>query len=249
MPQDIDSLLHSYPRQRPPLTKEHEACFVKEYRRNREGRVGINKYAMRLEGWMHRSIGSSGHGSHILDLGAGNLNHVPYEPDAVVYDVVEPFHDLLESSSYKDRVRKVFNDIEEVPGDYAYDRIVAVAVLEHLTNLPAIVARSALLLNENGRFQAGIPSDGFLWGLAWRTTTGIAYRLRTKLDYSTVMRHEHINTADEITAVLRYFFRRVGIRRFPMPWKHMSFYTVLDATEPRIEVCRAFAEKTRGGLA
>jgi len=77
-----------------------------------------------------------------------------------------------------------------------YDRVLSVAVLEHLGEMPAIIAASARLIRQGGVFQAGIPAEGgLLWGLAWRLTTAIAYRARTGLAYAPVMRHEHLNTA------------------------------------------------------
>ena len=57
---------------------------------------------------------------------------------------------------------------------------------------------AALRLEADGVFQAGIPSEGgFLWGIAWRLSTGISYYLRTGLGYGVVMRHEHIDSAFE----------------------------------------------------
>ena len=247
---DINCLLKSYPRERPPFSKAHEACFVAEYQRNRAGRKGLNAAVARLESWMHTTISHQASPGRILELGAGNLNHVPYEPKAPVYDVIEPFHDLWKTSPYRNEVSSFFDDIGDVPAGRRYDRVISVAVLEHLTDLPGIVAQAALLLDSNGRFQAGIPTEGgLLWGLAWRSTTGIAYRLRTKLDYASVIRHEHINNSDEITAVLQHFFHRVALRRFPINIKHFSFYTVIDALDPKIEFCRAQAEKSKSAVA
>ena len=123
-----------------------------------------------------------------------------------------------------------------------YHRIISIAVLEHLTDLPGVVARSARLLAPAGHLKAAIPSEGgILWSLGWRGTTAIAYRLRTGLPYAPVMRHEHLNTAQEITSVVRYFFSDVRLRRFPLPIHHLSFYTALDATGPRLDRCQEFA--------
>jgi hypothetical protein len=199
---------------------------------------------------MHKTISHQASPGRILELGAGNLNHVPDEPNAPAYDVIEPFHDLWKTSPHRNAVSSFFDDIADIPVDRRYDRVISVAVLEHLTDLPGIVAQAALLLDDHGRFQAGIPTEGgLLWGLAWRSTTGIAYRLRTKLDYASVMRHEHINNSDEIAAVLQHFFRQVSLRRFPTNAKHFSFYTVIDATDPKVELCRAHAEKLKSAVA
>jgi hypothetical protein len=116
-----------------------------------------------------------------------------------------------------------------------------VAVLEHLDDLPMIVARAALLLRDDGVFQAGIPSEGgFLWTLAWRTTTGVAYWLRNRLDYGVLMHHEHLNTAAEIEAVVGHFFGKVEVARFPLPLRQLSFYSYLEARQPNADRARAY---------
>jgi hypothetical protein len=54
------------------------------------------------------------------------------------------------------------------------------------------------------------------------------------------MRHEHINTVDEIATVVGHFFRRVASSRFPPLGKHLSLYTYLEATEPDVGRCESF---------
>ena len=175
----------------------------------------------------------------ILEIGAGNLNHLAYQRQGGIYDAVEPFVELLADSAYRSRVRHVYSDIQEVPPTESYDTILSIAVLEHLIELPFVVARAGLLLKMEGSFLAGFPSEGgALWGLAWRLTTGIEYRIKRGLDYGAIMHHEHVNDAAEILTVLRYLFERVEVSRFPLPWNGLSFYTVGIASHPHLERCR-----------
>ncbi len=235
---DIQELLASYPRQRLALSPAHQAIFEAEYRRNRSGQSGLMAITARLESWMHRGVARGAAGERLLDLGAGTLNHVPYELDVAVYDAVEPWQSLWQDSPNLAAVNHLYNDLAAIHEGSEYDRIVSVAVLEHLTDLPSIMARCGLLLAPAGRFLAGIPSEGgLLWGMAWRLTTGIAYRLRHGIDYGTVMRHEHVNDAAEIRAVVGYFFQDVTERRFPLPLFHLSFYTLLEASHPNLDRC------------
>jgi len=90
-----------------------------------------------------------------LELGAGNLNQLPYEPMSGPYDIVEPFRKLYEPSPHLERVRNVYADIAEIPSENRYQRITSVAVLEHVENLPEMVARSAVLMDDGGSFRAG----------------------------------------------------------------------------------------------
>lgn len=236
----ISRLLETYPRARPPLTAPYRALYERELRLNRTGGSLTNRMAMALEGWMHRVAAERAIPGSLLELGAGTLNHVAYESPRH-YDVVEPNRRLWIDSPHLGRVRTVYESVAEIPESIVYDRVLSIAVLEHLEALPEIVARAALRLKPEGRFQAGIPSEGgFLWGAAWRLTTGIAYRLRNRLPYAPLMRYEHLNDAPEILAVLRWFFRKVSVRRFPLPIHHLSFYAYLEAGEADLERCRAY---------
>lgn len=237
----IEDILNTYPRIRKPLTPAHEEIYVEEYKLNRGGKGFLYRTTQKLESWMHRMIAHGDKSGSILELGAGSLNHVPYEDPAGGYDCIEPFTELNENSPYRDRIRTIYKSLDEVPSGARYDRIISVAVLEHMTELPGMIAQSALLLEPDGVFQAGIPSEGgFLWGLAWRMTTGISYRIRTGLDYGTVMHHEHVNTAAEIEKITGYFYQDLTVKRTPAPFLHLSFYTYLEAKQPDITRCRDY---------
>lgn len=243
---NLRALLASYPRVRPSLPDEYQKVYAEQYKINREGATSVDGAAQRLEQWMHRKVASSvksPRGGAILELGAGTLNHLPFEYEAAAYDVVEPFVALFEGKPELARVRARYASIHEVPGQNRYERIISIAVLEHLTDLPCELARSALLMEEGGTFQAGIPSEGgFLWWLGWRFSTGFAYFLRTGLDYGKVMRHEHVNNATEIRALVSHLFEDVSLARFPTPLGHLSFYTYLEARKPRLDVARGLLE-------
>jgi len=235
----IDRLLATYPRSRPPLPEANARIHLEEYQINR-GVSGRRLYRLTasLESWMHRQVASSRASGRLLDVGAGTLNHRGYEDAVTTYDIVEPLRVLYEGSPELPRIDHVYATIDDVPAMTFYDRIFSVAVLEHLENLPASVAGCARHLAEGGVFQAGIPAEGGLaWGLAWRCTTGISYRLRTGLPCAPVMRHEHVNSAAEIIAVLRHLFGEVGVRWFPLPARHLALYAYIEARRPHTSRC------------
>jgi SAM-dependent methyltransferase len=235
----VEALLSTYPRSRPELPPKQQAGYVEHYRSNRAGKQGLSKTVLQLESWMHRRVAQDVAGGTLLEIGAGNLNHLSYLSRDCILDAVEPFKELWEDSPDRSRVRHVYSDAEEIPRTQKYDCIYSVAVLEHLTDLPFILARAGLLLSEGGTFRAGFPSEGgLLWELAWRFTTGIEYRLKRGLDYAAIMRHEHLNTASEILLLLRHFYQTVEVSRFPLPFDHLSFYTAAIAHQPRIDHCR-----------
>jgi hypothetical protein len=232
---DILELLHTYPRVRPELPAAHQRIYENEYRMNREGVRTAEGLAKRMEEWMHLQV-QGARGDRLLELGAGTLNHVRFEDGASSYDAVEPFTGLYEKSPERGRVSHIYSAQEDIPEGTRYTRIVSIAVLEHMVDLPYELALSASHLDNGGVFKAGIPSEGgFLWWLGWRCTTGAAYYLRHGLDYGALMRHEHVNTAREIIALIRYFFEEVTIRRFPLPAHHFSLYASVDAAQPRMD--------------
>jgi SAM-dependent methyltransferase len=245
----VQALLDSYPRGRPKLPAGNAKIYLEEYQINRGQRGGLlYRASAMLESWMHRRIAAAhGPGDRILEFGAGTLNHLKFEPTASRYDVVEPMKALLHDSPLRRRIDCEYRSVFEIDRSRQYDRVLSVAVLEHLEEMPAIIAASGRLLREGGIFQAGIPAEGgFIWGLSWRLTTGIAYRARTGLAYAPVMRHEHINTAAEILAVLDHLFSDVRVRWFPLPHRHLAFYGYIEARGPRLARCDKILRERAG---
>ncbi|MFQ7336424.1 MAG: class I SAM-dependent methyltransferase [Roseburia faecis] len=141
-------------------------------------------------------------------MGAGTLNQLDFERPQV-YDIVEPYKKLYENSSNLKYVRNVYSDISEVT-DKKYDRIISVACFEHVENLPDVVQASTELLAPGGKLCVSIPNEGrFLWKFAYTMTTGREFKKLFGLEYETLMRYEHINTADEIEQILKYYYSNV----------------------------------------
>ena len=239
----IEGLLNSYPRKRPPLTSEYQAIFEREYKLSRTGGNVVSKMAQQTEAWMHRQVSRFDDSGRVLELGAGTLNHLPYETTQD-YDIVEPFRKLYQDNPLLKRVQNVYEDVEDVPSSNRYNRIFSIAVLEHIERLPNVVARSGLLLKEGGLFLNGIPSEGgFVWGMAWRLTTGLSFRLRNGLSYKPLIQHEHINSAQEIVQIIHHFFGHVQCRWFPLPGIGLSMFCHIQASQPHRDVCEHFLSR------
>lgn len=236
-----------YPKVRQPLPDQYRRIYEKEYLANREGKHIANRAALFLERWMHRVVGASGLQGQksILELGPGTLNHLDWETPWEVYDVVEPEAFFLEKNSRRDRINTIYSSLDELPMEMIYEKILSIAVLEHMTHLPAEIARSALHLSQNGGFFiAGVPSEGgFLWRAAYTLGTGLAFKLRTGLNHELLMRYEHVNSVDEIEYCIRYFYSDVTCSRYPLHLKHASLYTVFRATSPDLDRCREYLHR------
>lgn len=235
-------MFDQFPKTRPPLSRDIEALYLAYYKSNRGGQTTASSLAQRMESWLHKQVAKdvvnpANLKNVTLELGAGTLNHLQYEPNFHPYDIVEPFTELYKNSPCLERVRNVYSDIADVPDSSRYDRITSVATLEHICNLPEVVARSGLLLAENGVFRASIPSEGtFLWTLGWKMTTGLEFKLKHGIDYNLIMKFEHVNTAREIEEVLKYFFGEIRCKVFGIT-KSCSLYRYYECNSPFIARC------------
>jgi hypothetical protein len=235
-------MFEAFPKTRPELPPAYRQAHRENYVRNRRGASLASAASLRLERWMHRQVARDVSARSAppttLEIGAGTLNHLPYEPPGGRYDIVEPFAELYAAADAFGRIHTVYRDIAEVPPEPRYDRIISIATFEHVCDLPDMVARCGLLLAGGGRLRVAIPSEGTLpWALGWRCLTGLEFRLRCGLDYGVLMRYEHVNTAREIEKVLDYFFSRTRCRTLGLS-RALSFYQFFNCEAPRLERCR-----------
>lgn len=235
-------MLTGYPKTRNPLPPEYKRIYDRHYLENRNASTPASGLAAKMETWMHRQVARDIKNPQTLttlELGAGSLNHLPYE-SGQTYDIVEPYQELLSSSTKITETRSVYKSVFDIQGEEIYDRIISIAVLEHLLDLPAVVAKCGLLMKEDGGFRAGIPNEGtILWKLGYELTTGLEFRQRYNLDYSVLMRHEHVNTADEIEGVLKYFFGAITCKVFGIS-RSLGFYRFYACSKPDKDTCREY---------
>lgn len=231
---DIETLLKRFPRERPVLPDAYKKIYDEHYLRNREGDYVATSLSQKLEAWMHRRVAGDVQDltpKATLDVGAGTLNQCAYEPRVGRYDIVEPYPKLYERSRFLPRVTNIYRDIADIPPENRYDRITSVATFEHILDLPAVIARAALLLAPHGSVRTGIPNEGhFAWRLG-TMVTGFEYFVRFHLNYQVLMRHEHVNTADEIECLLHHFFKENTCAVFGLN-KRIAFYRFYESKMP-----------------
>jgi hypothetical protein len=216
MGNDIDTILAAFPKTPTILPQRYQDIYKQEYKRGRTPDGLFLRLVHYVESWMHRTV-SKKEAKKILEIGAGTLNHVPYEKNWEGYDIIEPMPYLFQGSKSETLISNHYSRISELPSTKCYDKIISIAVFEHMVNLPLEIALLSKNSNSETVFSIAIPNEGgFLWWLSWRCTTGLSFWLRHGLDYGVMMKHEHINTATEIIAVCKYFFKKVKIKRFPL---------------------------------
>lgn len=243
MTKTINKILANFPKESTVLPPKYQEIYQEEYKRGRTPNGVFLGLVHLVESWMHRKV-SKKSGKRILEIGAGTLNHFPYEKDWEVYDIVEPMPYLYRGSEYEPFITNHYNRISDLSKLNRYDKIVSVAVFEHMANLPLEIALLSRNASENTIFSIGIPNEGgFLWWLSWRCTTGLSFWLRHRLDYGVMMKHEHINTAPEIIAVCDHLFKDITIKRFPIIGHHSSLFTVIDAKGIDVTKCAEILKK------
>ena len=232
--------MNQFPKVRQTLPSAYQEIYDKHIRENRLGKTKASFFSSRLEGWLHRQVArSSASNLKTLEIGAGTLNQLGYE-NSEIYDIVEPFKLLYQDSPMLGRIRNIFDDINKIPPEWRYDRIISIATFEHILDLPDMVARSCNLLNPGGGLYVSIPNEGrFLWKLAYKLTTGAEFKRRYGLDYDILMRYEHCNTADEIEDVLRHFYGHVSMKLFGLS-KNLALYRFYCCTNPNLNRTREY---------
>jgi hypothetical protein len=242
---DLESVLARFPKTRPALPPRLQAIYTQQYLENRSGATPAASASQRLERWLHRQVAADVAAGPVptLEIGAGTLNQLNFEPANPAYDIVEPFAELYRDSPLKARVRNIFADLGEAPAGRAYDRITSVAALEHICDLPLVLARAARRLSEGGVLRTAIPSEGgLLWKLGWMCTTGLEFLLRHGLDYGLMMAHEHVNDAFEIETLLRALFAEIAVKSFGIG-RQLSLYRFFAARRPRQDVVEAWERR------
>jgi hypothetical protein len=241
-------MFENYPKERIELPLEIQKIYSEHYKNNREGSTSASSLAQKMEAWLHRKVAKDVIGIHnksTLEIGAGTLNQLNFEQTRP-YDIIEPFSELYVNAKFKNHIDCIYSDIDEVNDLKNYDRITSVATFEHILDLPKVVAKTCLHLNENGSLRVSIPNEGtFVWKLGYKLTTGIEFKLKYGLDYSVLMNYEHVNTADEIEQVLNYFYGNVKCSCFGIN-RRIAFYRFYECTNPKIEIAEQYLKSING---
>jgi SAM-dependent methyltransferase len=211
---------HGWPKQPPVLTAEQERAreaFVAGWHQQLPTRYrGIERFN-------HGSVSRLPvkNGSTTLEIGAGMGAHSKFE------DLTRQQYYCLEyRRAFCDELLKVFpadrvrhGDIEQRQPwpDGFFDRIVAIHVLEHLRNLPLAVAEIRRLLKADGCFDAVLPCEGgVVYTVARKMSAERLFRKRFGMDYTPIIRNEHVSTFKEIVEELERVFHVRARSFFPL---------------------------------
>ncbi len=167
-----------------------------------------------------------------IEIGAGLGEHLTYErltPEQESgYFAVELRDNMAKA------IRERFPKIKVLTGDCqarldfpdgAFDRYIAVHVMEHLPNLPACIREAHRLLSKDrGQLLVVIPCEGSpAYTLARKISAERVYRKNFKGGYKWFISREHINRPHEILEELAPYFELEKKVLFPLPFLPFIF--------------------------
>ena len=161
-------------------------------------------------------------GSKTLEIGAGIGAHLAFE-DLKIQD----YHCLELKEERCAEIRKTLpaekvhlGNIEERQSWDAgtFDRIVAIHILEHICNLPRALEEVSRLMKADGVFDIVLPTEGGLaYTIARKISAERLFRKKFKMDYTPIVRNEHVNTFAEIRDLLDEYFEVETATYYPLP--------------------------------
>jgi SAM-dependent methyltransferase len=209
----------AWPKTFPPLTAEQERIredFMRHWHELLPRRYGA------IERFNHGfPATTAAPGIRTLEIGAGlgeHLHHEKVEPGSYV---AMELREEMGAAIRRDHpgAEVVIGDCQQrLPfGDASFDRVVAIHVLEHLTDLPSALDEVERILRPRGYFVVVIPCEGGLaYSLARRISAQRIFEKRYGVSYTWFAEREHVNVPSEIVCEIE---RRFVIEReqfFPL---------------------------------
>ncbi|MEO5969571.1 MAG: class I SAM-dependent methyltransferase [Bdellovibrionia bacterium] len=207
-----------YPKKPPPLSPEQVVAreqFMMLWQRE------IPKYGVldRFNQGFTASLPISP-GCKTLEIGAGLGEHLRYENLEI-----QDYYCLEYREEFCKEIRKIYpaekvycGDIEKKQPwpDASFDRLIAIHILEHLRNLPAALVEIKRLLKPDGVLDIVIPCEGTLaYSVARKISAERLFRNHFKMDYTPIVRNEHVSQYHELRMWILKFFRVEKSVMFP----------------------------------
>jgi SAM-dependent methyltransferase len=221
----MSDTVKKWPKVLPPLSpqqKEAREKFMLQWQQTLPSYGPLEKFN---QGWVTTLPLKAG--GKTLEIGAGIGAHLAYEDLSQ-----QEYHCLEYREEWCGHLRKMMPPERVICGDIQrrqawpdsfFDRIVAIHVLEHLLDLPSALAEIWRLLKDDGTFDVMLPTEGKLaYSLGRKASAERLFRRDFKMDYTPIIRHEHVSTLEEVLVELAKYFKAEKRRHFPFPWLPLS---------------------------
>ena len=175
--------------------------------------------------------------SKVLELGAGygeHVHRVNHQYD--MYTSTEPDPRLFDLLSEKMADRKKVVVAQEnatnlsFPDDY-FDRVIACHLLEHLADPQRVLFEWARICKPGGVLSILLPCDpGLLYQIARFFPRRQSIRLGLEYDY--IMATEHVNSIQNLVALIRYHFEKIDENWSPLniPLMNLNLFYICHVT-------------------
>lgn len=187
--------------------------------------------------------------SKVLEIGAGTGEHLPFVRHSFdEYTLTDSDSATLEVAKKKNSAsvhrEKLKFEIQEGTTlsypDGSFDRVVAVHVLEHIYQPHLAITQWRRVLRKGGLLSILIPTDP---GVAWRMGRHFGPRrnaIKRGIAYDYVMAREHVNSCNNLLALLRHYFpeRSEAWWPLPLPSIDLNLFFAFHAVEKKASAPR-----------
>jgi len=203
------------------LPKDEDAAWL-EYRNRFANLYDDSNYSSPLQATMMRSshrlvekkFGKNDYFGKVIEIGAGTGEHVHFinhEFDQyILTDMDASTLAIAEKKAhgcFKDKLLYEVQSGENLDyADSSFDRLIATHVLEHIYYPHLAIKEWCRVVKPGGVLSILIPTDP---GLAWRLGRHLGPRknaIAQGIAYDYVMAREHVNSCNNLVALLKYYF-------------------------------------------
>jgi ubiquinone/menaquinone biosynthesis C-methylase UbiE len=192
-----------------------------------------------------KNFGKSDHFSKVLEIGAGTGEHLGFVSHTFDQYVLSDL-DAKTLAVAKNKLNDKFGNklrYETQSGgqlsyaDNSFDRVIASHVLEHIYQPHLAIKEWMRVVKQGGVLSILIPTDP---GIAWRLGRHLGPRknaIAQGIAYDYVMAREHVNSCNNLIALLRHYFpdRTEKWWPFPIPSIDLNLFFVFHATINKLE--------------
>lgn len=186
------------------------------------------------------------HFSKVLEIGAGTGEHLGFVRHSFdQYVLTDLDKKTLEVAQHKLNGKfdnKLLYETQSAEGlsypDNSFDRLIATHVLEHIYQPHLALKEWRRVVKNGGVISILIPTDP---GVAWRLGRHLGPRnnaIAQGIEYDYVMAREHVNSCNNLIALLRHYFpdRTEAWWPLPVPSIDLNLFFVFHAVVNKVEV-------------
>ena len=201
--------------------------------------INHNKFSG-ITHWGHNYVVRNSPSNYIntLEVGPGLGEHLKYEK--LSEEQTKGYIGIELRKNMANEFKKNYPEIEIIIGnceeivpykDGSFDRIIAMHLLEHLSDLPAFLKQATRLLTPTGVLLVIIPCEGGLgYSLGRVLTSKRIFEKRYKMPYDDFIKYEHLNNAREIVKEVKKYFVIKNKNFFPLKIPFIDANLILGLT-------------------